>query len=149
MSNAIDSIITLSNNERAFLLGLEKLTRETGVVIGGCGCCSSPFLEEVDTTSEAAGYGFGFNAEIKWIAPDDEYAWEYYSTTIIKQPVQHEEAWNTRPDEYKGKYHELIMAVSRKHPNETRHETALRYIQQAERQDNAPQEGKSTTGERR
>lgn len=30
------------------------------------------------------------------------------------------------------KYYELLYAVSRKHPNETRHQTALRYIQQAE-----------------
>lgn len=30
------------------------------------------------------------------------------------------------------KYHELIMAVATKHPEETRHETALRYIQEAE-----------------
>jgi hypothetical protein len=31
-----------------------------------------------------------------------------------------------------SKYSELLMAVARKHPGETRHETALRYIQQAE-----------------
>ena len=29
-------------------------------------------------------------------------------------------------------YNELIMAVARKHPGETSHETALRYIKQAE-----------------
>jgi len=29
-------------------------------------------------------------------------------------------------------YHELLMAVVRKHPGETRHETALRYIREAE-----------------
>ena len=29
-------------------------------------------------------------------------------------------------------YNELLFAVARKHPNETRHQTALRYIQQAE-----------------
>ena len=33
------------------------------------------------------------------------------------------------------KYSELVMAVSRKYPDETRHETALRYITDAE-QDN-------------
>ena len=31
-----------------------------------------------------------------------------------------------------SKYDELIMAVERKHPNETRHETALRYIKETE-----------------
>ena len=30
-------------------------------------------------------------------------------------------------------YHELLYAVGNKHPGETRHQTALRYIQQAER----------------
>jgi hypothetical protein len=30
------------------------------------------------------------------------------------------------------KYNELIFAVVKKYPNETRHETALRYIKQAE-----------------
>jgi hypothetical protein len=30
------------------------------------------------------------------------------------------------------KYHELLYAVGNKYPNETRHETALRYIRQAE-----------------
>ena len=34
--------------------------------------------------------------------------------------------------EMSNKYHELIFAVQNKHPNETRHETALRYIKQAE-----------------
>jgi hypothetical protein len=29
-------------------------------------------------------------------------------------------------------YHELLFAVAKVHPNETRHQTALRYIQQAE-----------------
>jgi hypothetical protein len=29
-------------------------------------------------------------------------------------------------------YHELLFAVAKAHPNETRHQTALRYIQQAE-----------------
>lgn len=31
-------------------------------------------------------------------------------------------------------YAELLYAVARKHPGETRHETALRYIRQAENQ---------------
>lgn len=36
------------------------------------------------------------------------------------------------------KYDELIFAVGRKHPGETRHETALRYIRQAEISDSGP-----------
>ena len=36
--------MTKSEKFEAFRVGLEKLTRETGVVIGGCGCCGSPSL---------------------------------------------------------------------------------------------------------
>ena len=35
-------------------------------------------------------------------------------------------------EDYDKKYHELLLAVGRKFTNETRHETALRYIQEAE-----------------
>ena len=34
--------------------------------------------------------------------------------------------------EYKTKYYQLIMEVGNKYPNETRHETALRYIKESE-----------------
>jgi len=40
---------------------------------------------------------------------------------------------NTRPND--AKYEELLMAVARKFPNESRHETALRYITEAESRD--------------
>ena len=36
------------------------------------------------------------------------------------------------------KYYDLLYAVHRKFPNETRHETALRYIQNAESHDSNP-----------
>lgn len=42
--------------------------------------------------------------------------------------------------EVKAKYYELLYAVSIKHPNETRHETALRYIKQAEAHTNGPEQ---------
>jgi len=35
------------------------------------------------------------------------------------------------------KYYELLWAVETKHPNETRHETALRYIMERERSSNS------------
>ena len=35
-------------------------------------------------------------------------------------------------------YHELIMTVGNKYPDETRHQTALRYIQNAENRSNGP-----------
>lgn len=38
-------------------------------------------------------------------------------------------------EEITKRYAELIYAVSKKYPGESRHQTALRYIQQAERRD--------------
>lgn len=41
-----------------------------------------------------------------------------------------------------AKYEDLLFAVSMKYPNETRHETALRYIRAAENQSNGPAQAK-------
>ena len=35
-------------------------------------------------------------------------------------------------EDYNVLYHELLLSAEKKHPNETRHETALRYIQETE-----------------
>jgi hypothetical protein len=45
------------------------------------------------------------------------------------------------------KYQELLYAVERKWPNETRHQTALRYIQHAERKDSEQLGSVLPTGE--
>jgi len=45
--------------------------------------------------------------------------------------------WRALHTETSAKYAELILAVAHKYPNESRHETALRYIQQAERHGDA------------
>lgn len=37
-----------------FLRGLAELTRRTGVEVGGCGCCGSPFLTPLE--DECSGY---------------------------------------------------------------------------------------------
>ena len=41
-------------------------------------------------------------------------------------------------NDLRDKYNELIYAVVRKHPDEDRHATALRYIRQAEQAHNYP-----------
>jgi hypothetical protein len=78
----------LDKDERAFLIGLEKLTRETGVTIAGCGCCGSPFLCRPDNENSRdnpeAGYGFGYADEVVWIDTEDEYAWKNYGHTIVR-----------------------------------------------------------------
>jgi len=45
-------------------------------------------------------------------------------------------AHNNESDAILQRYNELLFAVGQKYPNETRHQTALRYIQQAEQFDN-------------
>ena len=47
-----------------------------------------------------------------------------------------EPAHNNESDAILQRYNELLFAVGQKYPNETRHQTALRYIQQAEQFDN-------------
>ena len=74
------------DNERKFLIGLEKLTRETGLVIAGCGCCNSPFLRElsVEELVEEAGYGVGINDSISWLSPNYKTEWRKHSDSIVK-----------------------------------------------------------------
>ena len=71
--------------ERAFLIGLEKLSRETGVVVGGCGCCGSPYLFEEADMSKGAGYGWTSGGDVTWISPSDKYYWERYRQNIARK----------------------------------------------------------------
>jgi hypothetical protein len=75
----------MTDNERAFLIGLEKLTRETGVAIGGCGCCGSPSLFTVIDIPPEAGYAHNAGeCEVRWISPHDDVYWEEYREKIVK-----------------------------------------------------------------
>ena len=73
---------------KKFLVGLEKLTRETGVVVKGCGCCGSPWLQklnntiysDVDVLNPEAGYSIGNDNSgllscLKWEHPDKNGSW--------------------------------------------------------------------------
>lgn len=78
----------LSKAEKKFLIGLEKLTRETGIVIGGCGCCGSPFLNTLTDIErgDEAGYGLGFDGEVCWLSPSECTAiWKHLCKTIVKE----------------------------------------------------------------
>lgn len=75
----------MDSRKRDFLVGLTKLTRDTGICIGGCGCCGSPFLMEAEVTSSESGYTADNHGEIvMWIDPSDEYEWKTYCNGIIK-----------------------------------------------------------------
>ena len=80
----------MTENEKRFLIGLEKLTRETGVTIGGCGCCGSPSLTPLlpGAADDSAGYGIGYAGEVTWLSPSDEYGWGNFRETIIKQNAE-------------------------------------------------------------
>lgn len=54
---------------------------------------------------------------------------DIYKSMLSSAP---QPAKEDRVGELEAKYNELIMAVSRKYPNETRHQTALRYINGAD-----------------
>jgi len=70
--------------EKEFLIGLDALTRKTGILICGCGCCGSPSLEEAKITDNDSGYGYGYAGEVSWIDKSDDYDWENFSKTIVK-----------------------------------------------------------------
>lgn len=78
---------TREEREKEFLIGLEKLTRETGIIIGGCGCCGSPSLDEAsdaELSDPDAGYGYGYAGEVSWISHADSYDWERFSDSIVR-----------------------------------------------------------------
>jgi hypothetical protein len=54
-----------------------------------------------------------------------------------------EAALSAEVERLNGLYHDLLMQVGMKHPGETRHETARRYIQKAEYSDNGPSQEQS------
>lgn len=43
-----------------FLKKLNDLTKETGIAVGGCGCCGSPFLIKAEQHEE-----YCYNAELE------------------------------------------------------------------------------------
>jgi hypothetical protein len=66
----------MTDKEKEFLIGLTELTKRTGVVISGCGCCGSPNLLEDNNISEESGYVMDVGpCDVAWIYPGDDY-WE-------------------------------------------------------------------------
>jgi hypothetical protein len=57
---------------------------------------------------------------------------DYTSHVAYTRALEEYCDWLVQPAPVQELYNELLFAVARVHPNETRHQTALRYIQQAE-----------------
>ena len=75
----------MKESERKFLIGLEKLSRATGIVISGCGCCGSPTLFPSDDMPPEAGYAFKTGRQdVFWVSPSDKYYWGRLRDKIIK-----------------------------------------------------------------
>lgn len=74
----------MDEKEKQFLIGLEKLTRETGVAIGGCGCCGSPFLHPAMPEELVGEAGYAYVDKVEWISPYDKYDWEKNAANIVK-----------------------------------------------------------------
>lgn len=60
----------------AFLRDLNALVSKHGLVIGGCGCCGSPWVVDAPENPEDGFYRFG--TRLEFIHPSDEYDWEKY-----------------------------------------------------------------------
>jgi hypothetical protein len=77
-----------------FISELNKLSRQYGIKIGGCGCCGSPHLSMIP--KEETVEGFRYITEDSWGSPTDEF-------TSLR--------WTNEPQL------EMIMAVACKWPD--------------------------------
>lgn len=55
---------TYEEREKEFIKDLTKLSRRYGVQIGGCGCCGSPFLGDIQKDQQGGSYEY--NSYLKW-----------------------------------------------------------------------------------
>ena len=62
----------MTPKESDFLTELEILTRKHGIAIGGCGCCGSPWLEELSDKRLALTYTYHYSDKVLWDNLDSE-----------------------------------------------------------------------------
>ena len=68
--------------KKEFLIGLEALTRKTGIEIW-VSCIETIDMGVATITDTRSGYGEGKNG-VEWFDPSDEDNWNEYSHTIVK-----------------------------------------------------------------
>lgn len=67
-----------------FLIGLAKLSRETGIAIGGCGCCGSPSIDAMKPEELDERAGYGYSGEVSWISPSDSNKWKRFADSVVR-----------------------------------------------------------------
>lgn len=128
--------------EQRFLAVVDKISRETREQVEGEGYpenwehCVIHLNQE---TGEMHSDGNHFVR--KWI--QSQFATKDKRITDLLKQVQIDNDEICYRKDKRAKYNELIMAVGMKYPDESRHETALRYIQQAERLSDVESETKT------
>lgn len=89
-------------------------------------CNSNYFGSIINKDNSLTRHCHGHHCRFTWQEKDDhKYFFEVINLKIYKN-VEHE------IEELKQKYNELLYAVGNKYPNESRHQTAFKYIRQAE-----------------
>jgi hypothetical protein len=63
---------------RAFLIELSELSRKHGLLIGGCGCCGSPYIMRKEDNQEPSGYLTYNSGDLSWISPRKETDWQTF-----------------------------------------------------------------------
>jgi len=95
-------------------------------------------MSELLPEQEALEKSDALAACLYWMGYDDKVA--HAQVDIVLNYIKKLEAKRTATE---AKYHELLFAVETKHPEESRHQTALRYIKNAERTDGEPKESRN------
>lgn len=73
-----------NNNELAFIIELEALSRKYNLIISGCGCCGSPFIEELEDKELQLEAGYANQGQLRWVSPTGYY-WKDESEHIVKE----------------------------------------------------------------
>ncbi len=77
----------MTDNEKQFILALRELSLKHRVVVGGCGCCGSPWVVEIkeEAAVPEAGYAIEIpsHGDISWLSPSGT-CWEEHHDKILK-----------------------------------------------------------------